>query len=100
MEGDAHDVVSGRPKSERGVIEPVGQPLNRTGEIGSRRVRKKEMLEALRNEPPASDERIAQDQRRIIPYEAVANRGRVDGKNERSQTKNFFNESNWVGQNE
>ncbi len=68
---DAGEVITGRPKSERGVIERVGQPLDRPVKIGSGRVGKEEMLKPFRDQPPASDERIAQDQGGVVPDEAV-----------------------------
>ena len=93
MTKDARNMVAGRPKRERGVIERVGQPLDRAVEIRGRRVRKKEMLKAFGNKPPTADERIAQNQGGVVPDKIISERRRVkseddDGKQKRGQ--NFF----------
>ena len=85
MTQDVGQVITGGTKSERAVIERVGQPLDRPVEIGRRRVRKKEMLKSFGNQPPASNERIAQDQRGVVPDKAVLERGRINSEDQRGQ---------------
>ena len=86
-------MIAGRAKREGRVIESVGQPLDRTVEIRRRRVGKKKMLKAFGNQPPTADERIAQDERGVVPDKIISERRRVksedyDGKQKRGQ--NFF----------
>jgi hypothetical protein len=59
------------------------------------------MLKAFRDQAPAPDQRVAQDQGGVIPDKTVSERGRVDGENQRGQKKSgksFFHQRNWVGQ--
>ena len=101
MTEDAGQVITGGLKGERAVIEGVSQPLDRPVEVGRGRVGEKEMLKPFRDQAPASDQRVAQDQGSIIPDEAVSKRGRVDRENECGQEKcgkSFFQQRNWVGQ--
>src|SRR3977135_1706410 len=101
MAEDAGQVIAGGAKSERAVIERVGQPLDRPVEIGSRCVREKEMLKTLGDKAPASDERVAQDQRGVVPDKTISQRRRIDREDERGDQKSrqdFFHGPNWVGQ--
>ena len=96
-------MITAWPKGEEGVIERVSQPLDRPVEIGSRRVNKQKMLKAFGNEPPAPDERVAEDQGGIVPDKTVSQRRCVDREDERSQnkgSKNFFHQADCVGQNQ
>ena len=77
MTCDAGQMIAGRAESERGVIERVSQALDRPVEIGGRRVGKEKMLKPLGDQTPASDERIEQDQRGVVPDKPVSQRGRV-----------------------
>ena len=86
-------MIAGRTKDKRRIIERVGQPLDRAVEIRGRRVRKKKMLKAFGNKLPTADERIAQDERGVVPDKIISERRRVksedyDGKQKRGQ--NFF----------
>ena len=86
-------MIAGRTKDKRRIIERVSHPLDRPVEIRRCRVGKKEMLKAFGNEPPTADERIAQDERGVVPDKIISERRRVksedyDGKQKRGQ--NFF----------
>ena len=70
-------VVRSGSKCEGRVIECVGEPLDWAIEIRGGRIGKKEMIEAFGNQSPASDKRIAQDQRGIVPNETVLQRWSV-----------------------
>ena len=97
MTYDVGQVVTGGTKSERAVIERIGQALDWPVEIGSRCIRKEKMLKPFRDQAPASDKRIAQDQRGIVPDKTVSQRGRVDRENERDEKesrKDFFHRRN------
>jgi hypothetical protein len=65
-------MITGWFENERGVIGEIRQALDRSIEIGRRRVNEKKMLEGFGNQFPAADERIAQDQRGIVPDEIVS----------------------------
>lgn len=89
-------MIAGGTKSERSVIERVSDPLDRPVEIGSRRVRKKEMLKSFGEQAPASDERIAQDERGVVPDKTIPERGRISSENQRGQKKgreDFFTDA-------
>jgi hypothetical protein len=75
MPEHTHRVIQRRRESRRRVVERVAQPLDRAVEIRGRRVGEKEMIEAFRDQAPAADERIAQDQRGIVPDEIVFTAG-------------------------
>src|ERR1017187_8696317 len=101
MTCDVGQVITGRTKSERAVIERVGQPLDRPVEIRGRRVSKKEMLKPFGDQAPASDERIAQNQRGVVPDKTVSERWCMNSEHQRGQKKSredFFHRRNWVGQ--
>ena len=78
MQHHIRQVIGPRPKAEPGVVPRVSQPLQRPVEIGSGRIRKKEMAKTLRDEPPAADEGIHQNQRGIVPDKAVQDGRGVD----------------------
>ena len=71
-------IASGSEREDR-VVEGVTEALKGTVKIRGRRVDKEEVIEALWNQPPASNKRIAQDQSGIVPDEPVARRRRVAG---------------------
>src|SRR5438045_6765308 len=56
-------------ESKQDVLNGVSQPLEGPIKIRRRRVCKKKMLQPFRDQAPAPDERIAQDQGGIIPDE-------------------------------
>ena len=94
-------MIPKRAKSERAVIECVGQPLDWPVKIRSGRVRKKKMLKSFGNQAPAPDKRIALDQRGVVPDKPVSQRGRVGCENNcnKNETWNdFFHRRNWIGQ--
>ena len=96
-------MITSRLKRERPVIKGVGQPLDRTVEIGRGRVSEKEMLETFRDEAPAPDERVAQDQVGVVPDKTISQGRGVDRQNERDQKKRseiFFHGADCVGQNQ
>ena len=59
---DTGEMIPVGSETECGVIERVGQSLDRPIEIGSRRVRKKEMLKPFGNQAPAANKRVAQNE--------------------------------------
>ena len=59
------------------------------------------MLESLRDQSPAPNERIAQDEGVIVPDEAVAQGGRIgseDEQHEEKDRKKFLQRENQIGQ--
>ena len=80
-------MIARRLENKRGVIRQVSQALNRAVEIGRRRVDKKKMLERLGNELPAANQRIAQNQRGIVPDEIVSQRRGVGRENRESEAE-------------
>jgi len=84
---NARQMVAGRFEDEGRVIDEVSQPLDRPVEIRRRCVDKKKMLERLGSEPPAPDERIAQDQGGIVPDEIVSQGWRIGDENDDDETK-------------
>ena len=94
-------MITNGTKSERAVIERIGQPLDWPVKIGSGRVRKKKMLKSFGNQAPAPDKRIALDQRGVVPDKSVSQRGQVDCEsncNENETWNDFFHRRNWIGQ--
>jgi len=85
MAKDAGEVITGRLENERRVVSQVSEPLDRPIEIGRRRVDKKKMLKGFRNELPAPDERVAEDECGIVPDEIVSQRRRVGGEKNESK---------------
>jgi hypothetical protein len=69
---NADEMKPGGLESEGGVIDRLGQSLDRPIKIRSRRIREEKMIKPSGISPPAPDERIAPDQRRIGPDKAVA----------------------------
>ena len=91
---NAGEMITGRLENERSVIEQVSQPLNGPVKIRGRRVEEKKMLEGLRDELPAANERIAQDQGGIVPDKLVPERRRIERQGDENQNEsrqNFFN---------
>src|ERR1700730_6182160 len=89
------DVVRPRVKSEGHVIERVIQPLERSIEIRSGCVYKKEMVETLGYQPPAAKQRVAQDQGGVVPDKTVAHSGRIaneDGDEENYSGPDLFHD--------
>ena len=89
-------MISGRFEDERCVIDQIGQALNRAIEIRRRGVDKQKMLKRLGDELPAANERIAQDERGIVPDEIVPERRRVKSQDDQSQEKcgqDFFHDA-------
>src|ERR1044072_3838512 len=68
---DAHRVIKRRLKADQSVIKRVGQTLHRPVKIRRRRADKKKVIEPFGNEPPTSNEWIAQNQRRVVPDKTV-----------------------------
>ncbi len=87
LEKNAAEMIARRLENKRGVIRQVSQALNRAVEIGRRRVDKKKMLERLGNELPAANQRIAQNQRGIVPDEIISQRRRVGRENRESEAE-------------
>jgi len=79
VQEDAREMVAPRLEGEQGVIECIGEPLDRAVEIGCGRVGEKKMAEAFRDEAPAPDERVTQDERGVVPDELVLQRRPVNG---------------------
>ena len=71
-------MISRRLENEGGVIEQIGQSLNGAIKIRGRGVDKEKMMKRLRNKLPAPDERVAQNQSRIVPDKIVPERRRVE----------------------
>jgi hypothetical protein len=74
-------------ESEGGVIDRLGQSLDRPTRIRSRRIREKKMIKPSGIRPLAPDERIAPDQRRIGPDKAVAWSRRVNVRDHQHKEK-------------
>ena len=70
-------MVRSGPKSKGRVIDCVTEPLNRPIEIGRSRVHEEKVIETFRYQSPAANERIAQDQGRVVPDKTVAHRRRI-----------------------
>ena len=66
------------------VVENETQPLDRAVKTRRRGIEKQEMPEALGDKPPTADERIAQDQRRVVPDKTIAQGGPVNEKSGRN----------------
>ena len=80
-------MVTGRFEDECSVIREVSQALDRPVEIGRRRVDEKKMLERFGDELPAADERIAQDERGVVPNEVISQRRGVGRENRQGETE-------------
>ena len=91
MHQDAGDVIRRGVESERAVFEGVGQALQGPIKIGGGRVDEEEVIKSFRYQPPAANERVSQDEGRIVPNETVANGGRIAGYNSQEKQKNREN---------
>src|SRR5579862_2093998 len=76
-----------------GVVEGVGDPLERPVKVGRGGVGEKKVPEARGNEQPASNKRIAQDERGVVPYKAVPQGGPVNEKHRRYDQEKPFHRS-------
>ena len=90
MEQDIGEMIGVRGESPEGIISSERKPLNRPIEIRGRCIREKEMPEPLGNQPPTADERVAQNQGRIIPDEPVPQRRSVNGKSRDNHEQDGF----------
>ena len=70
-------VVSRGEKAPDCVVDRICHTLQGTVEIGRCGIKKQEMPESLRKQPPASDQRVPQHQRRVVPDELPLQRGRI-----------------------
>ena len=77
MTKNIREMKNRRSKSNGAIFQCVGQTLNWPVKIRGRRVCKKEMLKSFRNEVQAANERIAQNERVIVPNKSVAQGRRV-----------------------
>ena len=99
MVKNAREMIAGWFENERPVIEQVSQPLDGPVKIRRGRIDKKKMLKRLRDELPAADERIAQNQSGVVPDKIVSQGRRVESQGDESQKKwrqDFFQRRNWV----
>src|SRR5438046_4850843 len=67
MEQDIAQMIRRGTKGEGPILQRVGQPLNRSIKIRRGCIDKEKVLKAFWNQSPAADERVAQDQRGIVP---------------------------------
>src|SRR2546423_407618 len=91
------EVIRHRIEAERAVVKRINYPLNWPIKIRSGRIDKKEMIEAFRNQSPAADKRVAQDQCGIVPDETIAQRGRIgnqDRERQDEKRKDFLHQQN------
>ena len=79
VEEDVGDVIGRWREGEGGVFEGVSQALYRPVKIRGGRVDKKEVIKSFRDKPPTADQRIAQDERGVVPDKAVSDGWRVRG---------------------
>ena len=77
MPENADEMIPHRRNKEGGVIERVARPLQRPVKIGSRRVREQKVLKPLPDQAPTANERIAQNERLVVPDKAVAQGRRI-----------------------
>ena len=73
-------VISHRIQPPERVVHEKAEPLQRPIKVRRGCVNKEEVLEAFRNEPPATNQGVAQDERSIIPDKPVALRRPVNEK--------------------
>ncbi len=69
--------------------------MQRPIKIGSRCVDEKKMVKALGDQPPAANQRVTQNQSRIIPDKTVAQSGRIANEDSCKKDENgpdFFHE--------
>ena len=95
MPQDADQVITERGTEKDRVIKRVTEPLQRPIEIRSGGVNEKEMIEPLMDEAPAPNERVAQNQGRIVPDKTVAQSGRIANEDNCKNDKDgpdFFHE--------
>src|SRR3954471_3132463 len=85
MPKNAGEMVKRRPKRDRGVISRVKQPLHGPVEVGSRRIDEEVVIESFRDQSPAADQWITQDQSGIVPDNPVAQGGGVNRRNNEDQ---------------
>ena len=93
MTKNTRDVKNRRAKGKGTIFQRVGQALDRPVKIRRRRVGKKKMLKPFRNEPPAADERVTQNERVIVPNKSIAHSRRVTrayGKSNKQNGPAFF----------
>ena len=84
MDEDAREMPAPRvAEAVELVVGGEGQALERAVEIRRRGIEEKEMAEALRDEPPTADQRIAQHERGVVPDKTIAQRGPVNEKRRR-----------------
>src|SRR4029453_9885895 len=81
----ADEMVSHRREKEGRVIQVVGGPLQWPIKIGGRCVSEKKMRESLGDQLPTADERIAQDERLVIPDKTVPQRRRIGSQREEDE---------------
>ena len=101
MTKNAREMKNRRSKSKGAIFQRVGQTLDRPIKIRRCRVGKKEMLKPFRNEPPAANERIAQNERVIVPNKSIAHGRRVTcayGKSDKQNGPAFFHVAKEVEQ--
>src|SRR5205085_11703975 len=85
---NAREVVETRAKRRRGIIDGVGESLDRPIEIRWRRVDEHEVVETFRNQSPAPNQRVPEHKRRIIPDKVIAQRRRIADENNRDKNQN------------
>ena len=84
MDADARQMPSPRSrKSVNLVVRNEGKALKRAIKLRGGRIEKQEMAETFRNENPTPHQRVAEDQRRVVPHKTIAERRRVNEKGRR-----------------
>ena len=73
-------------KTEGPIFKCVSHPLYWSEKIGRRRVDEQKMLESFRNESPAANEWVAQNEGGIVPDKSGAQGGRMRA-NDKSQKR-------------
>ena len=89
MEYDIGEMIAPRLKGEPRVIRSVTDPLNRTVKIRRRGIGEKEMPDPVRNQTPAPDKGISQDERRVVPDKAILQRRPVNGECRHNDQENI-----------
>src|SRR5690242_15249767 len=77
MPKNAREVITERRVEADRIVKCITEALQRTVEIRAARVGEEKVRESLPDRSPAANQRIAQNQRLIVPDKLAAERGRI-----------------------
>ena len=78
------------------IVGHEREALHRSVKIARRRIEEKKLAECIRRETPRADGRVAQDERGVVPHEAVAHGRPVRDESREHDHKNR-NQAGWTG---